>query len=137
MLGANDGQNVVAGGKGLKSGTSSWKKMYAGRVGKVMDLYLKNGVEKVYWAGMPRMGIGWFNKRKAALNEIYEAEAAERSPRVEHVDAWAVVDAPMTTYQASLRQQDGVHLSVDGGLKVAREVLAAVARDWHLRAFRD
>ncbi len=136
MLGANDGQNVVAGGNGLVFGSDAWKKLYAKRVGKVMDFYLKSGVKKVYWAGMPRMGIGWFNKRMAVLDEIYRAEAAERAPRVEYVDAWEVVDAPKTAYQASLRQADGVHLSVDGGLKVAREVLDAVARDWHLPAFR-
>ena len=137
MLGANDGQDVVTGGKGLKFGTASWKKMYAKRVGEVMDFYLKSGVKKVYWAGMPRMGIGWFNKRMAVLDEIYKAEAAKRAPRVEYVDAWDAVDAPKTTYQAGLRQKDGVHLSVDGGLKVARAVLDAVARDWHLPAFKD
>ena len=137
MLGANDGQNVVAGGKSLKFGTAAWKKMYAKRVGEVMDFYLKNGVKKVYWAGMPRMGIGWFNKRMAVLDGIYEAEVAKRAPRVEYVDAWKAVDAPKTTYRAALRQEDGVHLSVDGGLKVAREALDAVARDWHLPAFEE
>jgi uncharacterized protein len=137
MLGANDGQNVVAAGTGLAFGIASWKRMYAERVGRVMDFYLKHGVKKVYWAGMPRMGIGWFNKRMAVLDEVYKAEAAKRAPRVEYVDAWATVDAPKTTYQAELRQEDGVHLSVDGGLKVARAVLSAVARDWHLPPFKD
>jgi uncharacterized protein len=137
MLGANDGQNVVADGKGLEFGTASWKKMYAARVGKVMDFYLRNGVKRLYWAGMPRMGIGWFSKRMAVLDEIYRAEVAKRAPRVEYIDAWAAVDAPKTVYQAELRQKDGVHLSVDGGLKVARAVLSAVARDWHLPAFSD
>ncbi len=137
MLGANDGQNVVADGEGLGFGTRSWKKMYAKRVGAVMDFYLKHGVKKVYWAGMPRMGTTGFSKRMAVLNEIYEAEAQKRAPRVEYVDAWTAVDAPKETYQATLRQEDGVHLSVDGGRKVAREVLDAVARDWHLPAFKE
>jgi len=137
MLGANDGQGVVAGGKSLKFGSGSWKKMYAKRVGKVMDFYLGHGVKRVYWAGMPRMGIGWFNRRMEALDAIYKAEAAKRAPRVQYIDAWKAVDAPKTAYQAALRQKDGVHLSVDGGLKVARAVLDAVARDWHLPAFKD
>jgi hypothetical protein len=47
------------------------------------------------------------------------------------------VDAPRTTYRASPRRQDGVHLSVDGGLRVARAVLDATARDWHLPAFEE
>ncbi len=94
MLGANDGQNVVADGEGLVFDTRPWQKMYARRVGEVMDFYLKSGVKKVYWAGMPRMGTREFSKRMAVLNEIYRAEAAKRAPRVEYVDAWAAVDAP-------------------------------------------
>lgn len=135
MLGANDGQDATAGGRTLVFGSGSWKKWYAARVGEVMDLYLKRGVKRVYWVGMPRMGIGWFNRRMALLNGIYKAEAAKRAPRVEYIDAWTIVDAPQTTYQAGLRQYDGVHLQVAGGLKVARAVLEAVARDWHLAAF--
>ena len=45
------------------------------------------------------------------------------------------MDAPATTYQAELRQDDGVHLTVEGGTKAAEAVLAAVARDWHLPPF--
>ena len=100
-----------------------------------MDFYLKKGVKRVYWAGMPRMGIGWFNTRMERLNAIYKAEAAKRAPRVEYIDAWDAVDAPATTYQAELRQDDGVHLTVEGGTKAAEAVLAAVARDWHLPSF--
>jgi hypothetical protein len=137
MLGANDGQDVKVDGKQLEFGSDPWKKMYAKRVGKVMDFYLKNGVKKVYWVGMPRMGPSAFGKRMAVLNGIYQAEAKKRAPRVEYVDAWTAVDAPKDSYQASMRQQDGVHLSVGGGLKVAREVLDAVARDWHLPPFKD
>ena len=135
MFGANDGQDVKVGGKQLTFGSGSWKAMYAERVGKVMDLYLKRGVKKVYWVGMPRMGIGWFNKRMDLMNGIFRAEAEKRAPRVEYLDAWTAVDAPKTTYQPSLRQKDGVHLSVEGGLKVAKAVLEAVARDWQLPAF--
>jgi hypothetical protein len=135
MFGANDGQDTKVDGKQLDFGTGSWKRMYAGRVGKVMDLYLERGVKKVYWVGMPRMGIGWFNKRMELMNGIYRAEAAKRAPRVEYVDAWTIVDAPATTYQAKYRQDDGVHMTVEGGLKVATAVLKSVARDWHLPPF--
>jgi hypothetical protein len=135
MFGANDGQDVKVDGKQLAFGSGSWKAMYAQRVGAVMDLYLERGVKRVYWVGMPRMGIGWFNRRMDLMNGIFKAEAARRSPRVEYIDAWTAVDAPKTTYQPSLRQKDGVHLSVDGGLKAAKVVLEAVARDWHLPAF--
>ncbi len=137
MIGANDGQDVKVDGKQLAFGSGPWKAMYAERVGEVMDLYLKRGVKRVYWVGMPRMGIGWFNKRMALVNEIFQAEAEKRAPMVEYIDAWTAVDAPKTTYQPSLRQKDGVHLSVDGGLKVAKVVLEAVARDWHLPDFKD
>jgi hypothetical protein len=137
MFGANDGQDTTVDGEQLSFGTDPWKTLYAGRVASVMDFYLQNGVKRIYWAGMPRMGVGWFNQRMDELNRIYEAEAVKRAPRVEYIDQWTAVDAPETTYQADLRQDDGVHLTVEGGMKAAVSVMAAVARDWHLPAFRD
>ena len=136
MFGANDGQDVKVDDKQLNFGTGSWKAMYAKRVGGVMDLYLKRGVQRVYWVGMPRMGIGWFNKRMELMNGIYKAEAAKRAPRVEYIDAWTIVDAPAKTYQAKYRQADKVHMTVEGGMKVAEAVLAVVSREWHMPPFK-
>ena len=135
MFGANDGQDVKVEGKRLNFGTAEWKAMYAKRVGAVMDYYLQSGVSRVYWAGMPRMAVDWLNQRMGVLNGIYKAEAAKRAPRVEYIDEWKAVDAPATTYQADLRQADGVHLETAGGTKAAKAIMAAVARDWHLPAF--
>ena len=101
-----------------------------------MDLYLERGVKRVYWVGMPRMGIGWFNKRMEVMNGVYEAEAAKRAPQVQYVAAWTIVDAPAATFQAKYRQADKVHLTVEGGTRVAKAVLAVVAPEWHLRPFK-
>jgi lysophospholipase L1-like esterase len=136
MLGANDGQDTTVDGKQLAFGSGSWKAMYAKRVGDLMDFYLDKGVKRVYWAGMPRMGSGWFNERMEVLNGVYEDEAAKRAPRVEYVDEWTAVDAPETAYQAKLRQDDGVHLTVDGGMKAAEAAMTAVAEDWHMPPFK-
>ncbi len=136
MSGANDGQDTKVGDKQLVFGSGSRKAMYAERVGKVMGRYLKRGVKKVHWVGMPRMGIGWFNKRMV-MNGIYKTEAAKRAPKLEYVDAWSIVDAPATTYQAKYRQSDGMHMSVEGGVKTAQAVLESVARDWRLPAFKQ
>ncbi len=136
MFGANDGQDIKLNGKQLDFGTRAWKAMYSGRVGDVMDLYLKRGVRRVYWVGMPRMGIGWFNKRMELMNGVYEAEAAKRAPQVQYIAAWTIVDAPADTYQAKYRQADKVHMTVEGGMKVAKAVLAVVAPEWHLRPFK-
>jgi hypothetical protein len=136
MFGTNDGQDTKVDGKQLDFGTGSWKAMYSGRVGDVMDLYLKRGVKRDYWVGMPRMGIGGFNKRMELMNGIYKAEAAKRAPQVEYIDAWTIVDAPAEAYQAKYRQSDGVHMTVEGGVKVAEAVLAVVAREWHVPPFK-
>ncbi len=135
MFGANDGQDTVADGGQLDFGSGSWKAMYADRVGAVMDYYLEHGVQKVYWAGMPRMGAKGFNDRMELMNGIYESEAEKRAPRVEYIDTWTAVDAPAKTYQARYRQDDGVHLTVDGGIKAAAAVMASVAEDWRLAPF--
>jgi hypothetical protein len=137
MLGANDGQDVKVAGKRLSFGSDEWKAMYAKRVAAVMDYYLQNGVRRVYWAGMPRMGVGGLNERMDVLNGIYRTEAAKRAPRVRYIDEWTAVDAPATTYQADLRQSDGVHLETSGGVKAAKAALAAVAKDWRLPAFTE
>ncbi|MCX6363713.1 MAG: DUF459 domain-containing protein [Actinobacteria bacterium] len=136
MFGANDGQDTKVDGKQLIFGSGSWKAMYAQRVGAVMDLYLERGVKRVCWVGMPRMGIGWFNKRMELMNGIYKAEAAKRAPQVEYIDAWTIVDAPADTYQAKYRQTDGVHMTVEGGLKTAQAVLDVIAPEWHMPPFK-
>jgi len=137
MFGANDGQDIKLNGKQLNFGTRAWKAMYSGRVGDVMDLYLKRGVKRVYWVGMPRMGnASWFNKRMEFMNGVYKEEAAKRVPQVAYVDAWTIVDAPADTYQAKYRQADQVHLALEGGVKVAKAVLAVVAPEWHMRPFK-
>jgi lysophospholipase L1-like esterase len=33
-------------------------------------------------------------------------------------------------------QSDGVHMTVEGGVKVAEAVLAVVAREWHMPPFK-
>ena len=137
MFGGNDAQDVKVDGEQLTFGTAAWKAMYASRVGAVMDMYLRRGVRRIYWVGMPRMGPAGFGKRMQVLNAIYRQEAARRAPRAEYVDAWTLVDAPASTYQAKYRQPDGVHLNGEGGLKAAAAVLAVVAREWHLPAFEQ
>ena len=136
MFGANDGQDTKVDGKHINFGSGSWKEMYSERVGAVMDLCLKRGVQRVYWMGMPRMGIGWFNKRMELMNGIYKAEAAKRAPEVEYIDAWTIVDAPAKTYQAEYRQADGVHMTLDGGVKAAQAVLDVIASEWHMPPFK-
>ena len=97
------------------------------------DLFLDRGAKRVYWVGMPRMGLSGFGPRMAKLNEIYKSEAAKRAPFVEYIDAWTLLDAPATTYQANLRQADGVHLNDAGALKSGGFVLKQIKKDWHIR----
>lgn len=133
MVGANDAQDIKLNGQKLVFGTKPWNEMYAPRVGAVMDLFLDRGAKRVYWVGMPRMGLSGFGPRMAKLNEIYKSEAAKRAPFVEYIDAWTLLDAPATTYQANLRQADGVHLNDAGALKSGGFVLKQIKKDWHIR----
>ena len=133
MVGANDAQDIQLNGKKLVFGTKAWNRMYAPRVGAVMDLFLERGAQRIYWVGMPRMGMPWFSERMAALNKMYEDEAAKRAPAVEYIDAWTMVDAPSKGYVASFRQSDGVHLSDSGALKSGGFVLKQIKKDWHIR----
>ena len=93
-------------------------------------------MKRVYWVGMPRMGIGWFNKRMELMNGVYKAEAAKRAPQVEYIDAWTDRRCARRHVSGEVPAGRRVHMTVEGGVKVAKAVLAVVAPEWHLRSFK-
>ena len=62
------------------------------------------------------------------LNGIYRKEAGARAPQVVYVDMWKLLDGGGGTYDADLRQSDGVHLSDDGAFRSGDVILARSAR---------
>lgn len=132
MTGANDAQDVKVNGIKYTFGTKAWDELYQTRVAEVMDLILDKGAVRLYWVGMPRMGLAGFGPKMARLNGIYRKEAEARAPQVVYVDLWKLLDGAGGTYRADLRQGDGVHLSDAGAFRSGDVILRQIRRDWHL-----
>jgi lysophospholipase L1-like esterase len=126
FLGANDGFGI--GDAACCGGV--WQARYAKRAGRMMRAYARGGQGTVYWLLLP-------TPRRPAFRDIYSAvnralrQAADRFPGVVHVVDLAAVFTPggrfrqtMTWHgkRVSVRQADGVHLSVTGA-RIAAEVV--------------
>ena len=138
LFGANDGQDVYYEGEVLKVGTKAWQEVYAKRVGEAMDILTRGG-RRVYWVGNPIMKDFKYRERIAMMNHIYEAEAAKH-PGVTFVSTWRALSNDKGSYAEYLedengdlvlmRAPDGIHLSRDGGDRMAQVVLDVIMKDW-------
>jgi uncharacterized protein len=132
MVGTNDGQGMVAGGKVLSFGTPSWRTEYARRIASVLAAFKVVGVQRVYWVGMPIMKSSAFGGVMATINQVAKAEVA-RHPGVRFVDTWKLMSTTDGSYDSQWRQSDGIHFNIDGTQRVANAVLAAVKSDWNIQ----
>nr|MBA2529148.1 DUF459 domain-containing protein [Euzebyales bacterium] len=141
MFGANDGQDIAVNGEVFAFGSPAWEAEYRSRVDRVMDLLRRDG-RSVVWVGQPVMRSAEFDARMDVLNAVYAAAAAGREA-VTFVDTQKLFAGPGGGYAPYLpdasgrpvlmRQQDGIHLTLAGGERLATAVLAPLAQRWHLR----
>jgi len=134
MFGANDAQGMKIEGQVYDVFDPEWQNEYRRRVGLVMD-YLRQGGRQLVWVGQPIMESDNFSNKQAVLNAIYQEEAAKR-PGLLFIDSWTLFSAPDGGYSAYLanasgdqvlmRQQDGIHLSLAGGDRLASVVLGQI-----------
>lgn len=135
IFGGNDAQDVVVGGERFDVGTEAWVDLYAIRVAEAMDALLE-GVDRVYWVGLPIMESASFTANAQTMNEVYEAEAAER-PAVTFIPSYELFQDENGEYNAYLdgkhmRYADGAHFTWNGGYRLADEVLSVIAAQWNL-----
>lgn len=133
IFGGNDAQDVAIGGERFDLGTEDWVSLYAFRVGEAMDGLLQ-GVDRVYWVGLPIMESDSFTANAQMMNSVYESEAAER-PQVTFVPSFDLFKDESGEYNAYLdgkhmRYGDGAHFTWNGGYRLADEVLAVIAAEW-------
>lgn len=104
---------------------------YRQRVATVMD---QLGDRRVIWVGQPNMGRADLAAAIPPMNQVYAQEAASR-PWVTYIDAWALTSDASGAYAQYLpdetgtlrqiRADDGVHLTAEGGRRLANAVMAA------------
>ncbi|MYB25702.1 MAG: DUF459 domain-containing protein [Acidimicrobiia bacterium] len=135
LFGANDFQNVEHEGEVLDRFGNEWLDLYRKRVERIMTLLSQPGTQTV-WVGQPPVREPRLSGGLERLNTVY-AEAAARHPQVSYVDAWRLFSDPDDGYVdeidgVRLRREDGVHLTVEGGNRLAEAVWDLIAPAWGL-----
>lgn len=138
MIGGNDFQNMTLPNRFFHAGTPSWTREYQRRAEIVMKAWIQGGVRRVYWLSMPpARDPSWaYDDYKI---DLALRRAARRVPGVHYVN----VLRPITNHghysdyvnvngvPTLIREQDGVHLNIQGSDVVAREVEPIIKREWH------
>ncbi len=132
MVGTNDGQGMVAGGKVLAFDTKAWRAEYARRVGALLDVFARAGVKRVYWVGMPIMRSAAFSLVMSVIDSVARAEV-KRHKIARFIDTWKLFSSASGAYDPHWRQSDGVHFDIAGENRLATAVLAAIEADWHIK----
>lgn len=135
LFGANDFQNVEYEGEILDRFDEPWLDLYRERVGRIMTLLSQPDTQTI-WVGQPPVRESRLSGGLAMLNEVYADQAAEH-PQVTYTDTWEVFSDTDGGYVdeidgVRLRREDGVHLTVAGGNRLAEVVWSAVSAAWGL-----
>jgi uncharacterized protein len=140
VFGTNDAQGIDDGATVHPFGSEGWKVAYGKRIDDLVGLFRSRGVV-VYWVGMPRMKREGFDGRMALINEVAAARMkALGVPYLETVSLTSDADGDYMPYadvggrRRLMRANDGIHMSMDGYLRIAEPVEAAIRRDAGLGA---
>lgn len=132
LAGANDDQPLELPGGGVADfGTPEWVTEYGRRAGALMDEVRHQGRTMV-WVGLPVMRAPDFAARMNVIDDAGRRQA-ERRPGVLYLDSRPLFSGPGGDYAAYLpddsgalalmRAPDGIHLSPQGGMRLAEAVL--------------
>jgi hypothetical protein len=138
FLGANDGfpMGTPSGAK-APCCNDAWVREYARRARKMMGAYARKGAGTVYWLLLPTPRSSRFQMVFRPVNRALRAAAAS-FPGVVHVVDLGATFTPHGRFRRTMRwhghtvtvrQDDGVHLSVAGASIAATLVLRRMRRD--------
>ena len=136
MFGANDDQAIRSGKDSLKRGTDAWAETYSQRVEAfVKKLRAKNMA--VYWVGLPIMRSPDQSDDAEALNEVYREKSFINGAKF--IDTWSgftdesgrysAFGPDMSGQERRLRDDDGVHFTSRGYVKLAHFAEKEIRRD--------
>ena len=136
-LGTNDRQAIeMNGGSVVKYESADlWRATYSKCIGGVMDQLIKGGVTRVVWMLLPDMNDNATQEHAQLVNAIIREQAADETRKdfVTLLDLGTILSkrpGKFTRYMMdstgkslTVRDPDGVHLSVDGAKLVAQSIL--------------
>jgi uncharacterized protein len=136
MFGANDDQAIRSGKDSLKPGTDAWADAYGQRVEAFVKKLRANNMA-VYWVGLPIMRSPDESEDAEQLNEVYREKSFING--VKFIDTWSGFTDESGRYSAfgpdmsgqvrRLRDDDGVHFTSRGYLKLAHFAEKEIRRD--------
>ena len=137
-LGTNDRQALEVDNNIIKYETADlWRATYSTLIGGVMDQLLEGGVTRVVWMLLPDMKESIAQEHAQLVNAIIteQAQAENRKDHVTLLDLAPLLSRRPGKYSQyvnspdgktlglSVRDPDGVHLSVEGGKLISKAVL--------------
>ncbi len=136
LMGGNDRQGIVAGGKRLKRFGKAWAKEYGLRVDEMIKT-LKTSARAVYWLGLPIVRSKRMARDYKQFNEIYQSQS--EANEIRYVNTWPLFDTEDGQYTSfgpdakgtkrRLRKDDGLHFTVAGKLRFAIDVVRIINKD--------
>ncbi|MGB6703274.1 DUF459 domain-containing protein [Methyloceanibacter sp.] len=139
MFGANDNQAIKSGKEYIKPGTDAWDELYGQRVEAFVKKLRAKGLA-VYWAGLPIMRSPDDSDDAEELNDIYREKSFINGAKF--IDTWSgftdesgrysAVGPDMSGQIRRLRDDDGVHFTPRGYLKLAHFAEKEIRRDLSL-----
>lgn len=140
VFGTNDDQDILAGGHRFSLQSEDWQQEYARRVNQVLDA-TANGVRQVIWLGIPAVRRPRLNQTKDLINTIVKAAVAQRRS-ASYIDTGGVLDGAggsFATYltnsggqAVTIRESDGIHITLAGAGLVTPALLADIDHLWSL-----
>lgn len=136
FFGADDRQLVEAAeGVVAYDRANDWRAAYAEHVGRTMDRLEARDVRRIVWLLLPDMRELPWQEHARLVNEIVADEAATRTNTVSLFDLGPILSRRPGTYTRyvmtgdgsalTVRDADGIHLSVDGARLVASALIKA------------
>ncbi len=139
MFGANDNQAIRIGKDLLKPGTDAWRDAYGQRV-EALIKKLRAAAVAVYWVGLPILRSPDQSEDAEAMNEVFREKAFINGAKF--IDTWGGFTDESGRYSAygpdmsgqvrRLRDDDGVHFTMRGYLKLAHFAEKEIRRDLSL-----
>jgi lysophospholipase L1-like esterase len=143
MIGANDPQGLVTPDGSIPFGKPGWDQAYSARVAAFIAEANDAGAH-VLWVGMPSMQNPVLDAALKHLNALVQTQVADtRYGGAAYLSSVPVLGDQHHNYTAyltnasgavtNIRTPDGIHLTPDGGARLAAAVVAAMEGQLHIQ----
>ena len=139
MFGAGEAQPIKKDGKTLQVGTEEWREAYGERV-ETFIKKLRAANLATYWVGLPVMRSPGQSEDAKTLNDVFREKAFVNGAKF--IDTWegfvddqgrfSAYGPDMQGNTKRLRENDGVHFTMRGSLKLAHFVDKELRKDLNL-----